>query len=269
MKPSRVLRYWPLLLVLPLLAFGVRMMTIRPMAIVSQGPIGNGQMLTGSVTPGNIASWSFYENPGSYVLVFNADTTDAQTDFEPWIAIVNPDGTNLAGFTAGSPGVRVVSFTAAQTGTYTAQVKNSDSNMFTGTVHVNLNLSNQFYSIAPGAAGGVMYSSTNYSGSIGAHKMNMHIWSYAGKSGDTLTFKLNNSGTIFGRIYVNNPDGSNNTSGSGNAVTAVAAASQTGNYTAFVGDLDATATSANNCTLNATGSSVLPTDAMRTWRSPA
>jgi hypothetical protein len=140
-------------------------------------------MLTGSVAPGNTASWTFFENSGSHVIVLNAGTTDAGTDFEPWIAIVNPNGTNLAGFTAGTPGMSVISFAPAQTGTYTAQVKNAQTNMFTGTVNINLNLSNVPYSIAPGASGGIMYSSTNYSGTIGAHKINMHIWNYAAKAG--------------------------------------------------------------------------------------
>ena len=61
MKPSRFRRYWPVLLLLPFLAMGMyRMLIIRPLAVVSQGPIGNGQMLTGSVAPGNTDSWSFY-----------------------------------------------------------------------------------------------------------------------------------------------------------------------------------------------------------------
>jgi RHS repeat-associated protein len=262
MTPSRFRRYWPVLLLLPFLAMGMyRMLIIRPLAVVSQGPIGNGQMLTGSVAPGNTDSWSFYETSGSHVIVLNADTTDAGTDFEPWIAIVNPNGTNLAGFTAASPGVRVVSFTPAQTGTYTAQVKNAQTNMFTGTVHVNLNLSNVPYSIAPGASGGVIYSSTNYSGTIAAHKINMHIWNYTAKAGDSLVFKLTSSGTVSGRAYVNNPNGSNNTSSSGTGtLTYNVSPAVTGSYTFFVGDSDASATAANNYTVKVTGSSVLPTD---------
>ena len=105
-----------------------------------------------------------------------------------------------------------------------------------------------------------MYSSTNYSGSIGAHKINMNIWNYAAKSGDTLSFKVTSSGTISARAYLNNPNGSNNTAPTGNTITIPVSTAVTGNYTLFVGDTDATATSANNYTVKATGSSVLPTD---------
>ena len=128
-------------LLLPFLAMGMyRMMIIRPMAVISQGPIGNGQMLTASVAPGNTASWTFNETSGSYIMVFNADSPNAGTDFEPSIAILNPDGTTLTGFTAGTPGVRLVSFSTTQNGTYQAQVKNFQVNTFTGTANVNLNL---------------------------------------------------------------------------------------------------------------------------------
>ena len=257
MKPSRIRRFWPVLLLLPFLAMGMyRMMIIRPMAVISQGPLGNGQMLTASVAPGNTASWTFNETSGSYTMVFSTDSPNAGTDFEPSIAILNPDGTTLTGFTAGTPGVRLVSFSTTQNGTYQAQVKNFQVNTFTGTANVNLNLANQPYSIAPGAAGGIMYSSTNYSGTIGANKENLHIWSYAAKSGNSLQFTLTSSAGVTGGMYINNPDGSNNTSGSGNSFTSFVSAAQTGNYTVFAGDTNASF-GTNNYTI---GSSVLPTD---------
>jgi hypothetical protein len=262
MKPSRFRRYWPVLLLLPFLGMGmVRMLLIRPMAIISQGPISNGQMLSGSVAPGNTDTWSFYETAGTHALIFNADTPNAGTDFEPWIAIVNPNGTTLTGFTAAPTGVRVLAASSAQTGFYTLQVKNFQSNMFTGTVNVNLNLSNVPYSIAPGASGGVMYSSTNYHGTIGAHKMNMHIWNYAAKSGDTLHFTATSSAGLSAFLSGTAPNGVGIGGISGNPAAFTYLTSQTGNFVIFVGDANATAASANNYTLVATGSSVLPTDA--------
>src|SRR5271166_2420973 len=259
MKPSRFRRYWPLLIVLPLLAFGVRMLTIRPLALVSQGPIGNGQMLSGSVGYGNTDTWSFNETAGGSIIV-NVDTPNVQTDFEPSLAIYNPDGTVLAGFTAGWPGVRqFATGTLTQNGTYTAQVKNYDSTMVTGTANINLNLAALPYTIAPGASGGVMYSSTNYSGSFAASKINMHIWTYEGASGDTLHFNMTNTTGVLARMYVFNPDASLNSSIYGNTPHIDAYAGTTGNYTVMVGDLDASY-GANNYTLKATGSSILPSD---------
>src|SRR5271166_3952978 len=198
MKPSRFRRYWPLLIVLPLLAFGVRMLTIRPLALVSQGPIGNGQMLSGSVGYGNTDTWSFNETAGGSIIV-NVDTPNVQTDFEPSLAIYNPDGTVLAGFTAGWPGVRqIATGTLTQNGTYTAQVKNYDSTMVTGTANINLNLAAMPYTIAPGASGGIMYSSTNYSGTIGANKINMNMWTYALKAGDFATVSMTPTAGVLG-----------------------------------------------------------------------
>jgi hypothetical protein len=261
MKPSRFRRYWPVLLLLPFLGMGMYRMTIRPMAIISQGPIGNGQMLTGSVVTPNTANWTFYENAGSGFIVLNADSTDPGTSFEPRISILDPTGTAIAGPVAGSPGVRInTSGALTKTGTYQAQVANFQSNTFTGTVHLNINISDKPYSVAPGASGGIMYSSTNYGGTIGAHKVNMNMWSYAAKAGDTLSFKVTSSGTISARAYLNNPNGSNNAAPTGNSITIPVATAVTGTYTLFIGDIDATATSANNYTVKATGSSVLPTD---------
>src|SRR5208337_4338167 len=189
------------------------------------------------------------------------DTPNVQTDFEPSLAIYNPDGTVNVNFVGGWPGVRQIAFgTLTQSGTYTAQVKNYDSgSLVTGTANINLNLAALPYSIAPGASGGVMYSSTNYSGSFAASKINMHIWTYAGASGDLLHFNMTNTTGVLARMYVFNPDASLNSGTYGNAPSIAAYAGTTGNYTVMVGDLDASY-GANNYTLKATSSSVLPTD---------
>ena len=264
MNPSRFRRYWPLLIVLPLLAFGVqRMLTIRPMAIVDNGPIGNGAMLTGTVVTPNTGSWSFYENAGNGFIVLNADSTDAQTDFEPRISILDPSGTVIAGPVAGSPGVRIntVAMSLTTPGTYKAQVSNFDGGTFTGTVHLNLNVSDQPFTVPPGTSGGVMYSSTNYSGSIGAHKMNMNMWSYAAKSGDSLTITATGTAGINSRAYFIDPAGAVTAATvGGTAVNTFFNPALTGNYIVFFGDIDNSATSTNNYTLKAVGSSVLPED---------
>src|SRR5208337_5134576 len=189
------------------------------------------------------------------------DTPNVQTDFEPSLAIYNPDGTVNVNFVGGWPGVRQIAFgTLTQSGTYTAQVKNYDSgSLVTGTANINLNLAALPYSIAPGASGGVMYSSTNYSGSFAASKINMHIWTYAGASGDLLHFNMTNTTGVLARLYVFNPDASLNSGTYGNAPSIAAYAGTTGNYTVMVGDLDASY-GANNYTLKATGSSILPSD---------
>ena len=81
-----------------------------------------------------------------------------------------------------------------------------------------------------------MYSSTNYSGTIGAHKMNMHIWNYAAKAGDTLRFKRDQQRGLK-RLYIRQQPERHHSAGlSGNRITSPILTSVTGNFFIFVGD---------------------------------
>jgi hypothetical protein len=92
-----------------------------PGTTYNNGPIGNGEMISGSVTGTDIQSWTFFDADLSVNVWASANYAGSDTKFNPKIIVYNPDGTAKTN-SSGTHSVRLSTGQLAQTGTYKLEV---------------------------------------------------------------------------------------------------------------------------------------------------
>ncbi len=195
MKPSRLRRYWPALLILLLFAGYMTSRMVHPLTTTyNNGPIGNGQTVSGSVTGTDIQKWSFPQSAGNYVVYVGGSSIGSQPDFEPYVLLYNPSNTVIA-TAIHNPWARTLPpGNQTSSGTYSIGIENAHGSSYptlTSNFTLNLSLANQPYGVPAGHAGGMMTSGVTYNGTVtGA---NMDMWTYAAQAGTAITFTMTNT----------------------------------------------------------------------------
>jgi hypothetical protein len=93
-----------------------------PGSIFNNGDIGNGQLVSSSVTGTDTQSWTFFDANGSTNVWASVNYAGSDTHFNPKIQILNPNGTVKAQ-TSGTHSARLSTGALTATGTYKPDFK--------------------------------------------------------------------------------------------------------------------------------------------------
>lgn len=197
------------------------------------GVLRNGVRHQGSITVGDVDTWTFHSAGGEAVFLSIADT-DNNDLFWPFISLIGPDGATVASSLGNAVARIVVTTPATRSGTYTVFVS-SNSGQGSGNLHATGRYALKLAK-APGVAGAALQADENNLGSLTLG--NIDIWSLQAAAGDTIRLRvddLSNSAVFWPWMTLHAPNGATVRSSLGD-VTAefTATAPVSGTYTVLV-----------------------------------
>ncbi len=203
------------------------------------GPMTNGALYQGTITIGDLDTWSFTANAGDSVVVRVGALTGSY--FNPWLRVYGPDGTLLGSVDSGSGIASEIALTATNSGTFTVLVSDGSQDGYgnTGTYQLNYVDAAQSFVVSPGDQGGPMTNGALYAGTITVGDLD--AWSFTANAGDSVVVRVGAlTGSYFNpwlRVY--GPDGTllgSVDSGSGIASEIALTATNSGTFTVLVSD---------------------------------
>src|SRR5208282_5057234 len=233
--------------------------------------IGNGQIITSSITGTGTATWTFYAQSGNqgYLAALNQAGGTYDGEFFPKIVINNPDGTENTEAKSDVNGVRTDQWTLPQTGLYSITVSNWIGSSY--PTHVaNFTLEVAVTVPVPSApnsgGGGAMFPGVINNGAVGGS--NADIWTFPANTGDPTVIVMTDPPALPNfrpAITLFGPDGSIQAAAvavDGITATIRYTATATGTYTVlatnYYGETNPAVPSLAY-TINVTGTTVLPT----------
>jgi len=200
------------------------------------GPITNGATNAGTLTVGDLDSWTFNATQGDYIILAVGEVTG--TDFTPWIRLVSPNGTLIGN--SWNSGAAQNAVTAPLTGTYLVIISSADvGNDGFGTYNLTLAKGPGAVTVSPGDQGGPMTNGLMHTGTLFVGDLDTYTFSANQGDGIVLT-----AGEITGTdftpwVRLVAPNGSllGNTWNT-NAATMQVNAPITGTYTVVVSSAD-------------------------------
>ena len=261
-------RHWPWLVVLLVMMGGgaVYYARIRPLVSTDEGPIANGQVVSGSITGTGVDTWSFYQPSGVRAILAGVNKS-GEAYFYPWVKIIYPNTTVVSNNYSAYPGTRASSVgTLSQTGAYTVSVSNFYGSSYpteSWTFTLNLSQGTGPFVVPQGATGGALITGRPETGAVTG--VTMAQWSYAVNSGDRITLTVSDPAAdpnYYPYIVVSKPDGTyQGGTYSGTSASEIFTATQTGNYQVMAGNFYGYYAGPFAYTVEGTGSSVLSAEA--------
>jgi hypothetical protein len=208
------------------------------------GALTNGATHVGTITAGDLDTWTFRANPGDNIVVRAGELTDngGTGGFTPALRLFGPDGAPLAA-SAANLNVVEVAATATAGGVFTVVVGDGGAYIDgSGTYRLHLAQAPAEPVVSPGDEGGPLSNGATAQGTI--HPGDLDVWTFTASAGDSIVVRageLTDTGGTGGftpalRLY--GPDGAllKSDAANLNAVEVASVATRSGTYTVVVAD---------------------------------
>lgn len=208
------------------------------------GNLDNGGTGAGTITTGDLDTWSFTATNGDSIVLRVGQVTDDNNHFDPWIRLYSPTGV-LLGSAYGYVAAEITA-KATNSGTFTVVVADTGySSPYllsdTGTYQLRLAKLPGAFVVPVGDDGGTLINGGNTTGTIDTGDLD--LWSFSANTGDSLLLRVgqvtDDNGDFDPGIRLYGPTGLLLDTRSGVAATEIAVtATNSGTFTVVVGDDD-------------------------------